>query len=548
MGSYMTGSADRDELPTARLSPRPRLTMRGLIVAFLIIAAVVVVAVLATRSGSPAASAPASRPAAPLTTPAQAPESGQADVTIGAHESVTAIPHSFLGFSTEYWTLPVDEHHISLYKRILSMIHVQGDGRFVLRIGGDSSDHAVWDPAARRLPPWAYAVTPALVRRTARIVRQLGLRVIIDLNTFTSTPRLGAQWARAAEAGFPKGSIIGFEIGNEPDLYSHAEWVSELKGSGFDLAKLPLTITPASYVRDYRAFARALISVVPRVPLLAPALANPVRDLNWIVTLLRSPHPGLRVVSVHRYPYSACSSPGKPNWPTIPRLLSEQATAGMAHTVRQAVALGRRAGLPVRLTEINSVTCGGVRGVSNSFATALWAPDALFELVRSGVIGADLHLRVYSVNAPFYYDTHGIRPRPLLYGLILFKRMLGPDSRLVPVQLRTPRSLHLKVWAVREGADTLNVLVINKGARSTTVNLHLPPAGPGSVQRLLAPSAYSKSGVTLDGQSLSDQVIWHGRAQTQTVTPSRGRYALEVRDQSAALLTVHVAPGTLTGP
>jgi hypothetical protein len=139
----MTGSADRDELPTAQLSRRPRLTMRGLMVGFLIIAAVVA-RVLATRSGSPAASAPASRPAAPLTTRAQAPESGQADVTIGAHESVTAIPHSFLGFSTEYWTLPVDEHHISLYKRILSMIHVQGDGRFVLRIGGDSSDHAVW--------------------------------------------------------------------------------------------------------------------------------------------------------------------------------------------------------------------------------------------------------------------------------------------------------------------------------------------------------------------------------------------------------------------
>jgi hypothetical protein len=135
----------------------------------------------------------------------------------------------------------------------------------------------------------------------------------------------------------------------------------------------------------------------------------------------------------------------------------------------------------------------------------------------------------------------------LLYGLVLFKRMLGPDSRLVPVHLRTPRSLHLKVWAVREGTDALNVLVINKGAKSTTVHLHLPAAGPGSVQRLPAPSAYSKSGVTLDGQSLSDQVIWHGRPQTQTVTPSRGRYALAARDQSAALPTVHVAPGTLTG-
>jgi hypothetical protein len=33
---------------------------------------------------------------------------------------------------------------------------------------------------------------------------------------------------------------------------------------------------------------------------------------------------------------------------------------------------------------INSVTCGGVRGVSNTLVTALWAPDALFELRRRG--------------------------------------------------------------------------------------------------------------------------------------------------------------------
>jgi hypothetical protein len=533
----MTDSADRRPLPLL-----PSRTTAVLLAAALSIVAAVVLMVGRGASDSVPAALPAASPPAGIGAGARV-----AEARIDAHERVTAIPHSFLGFSTEYWTLPVDEHHLTIYKRILSMVHVVGDGRFVLRIGGDSSDHAVWDPAGRRLPPWAYAVTPQLVARTARIVSQLGLRVIVDLNTFTSTPRLGATWARAAEAGFPKGSIIGFEIGNEPDLYSHAEWVSQLKHTGFDLARLPLQITPTSYVRDYNRFARALLAVVPRVPLLAPALANPVRDLNWLKTLVAGPRPGLRVISVHRYPYSACSRPGKPNWPTVPKLLSEHATAGMAHTVTQAVALGRRAGLPVRLTEINSVTCGGVRGVSNSFATALWAPDALFELVRSGVIGADLHVRVYSVNAPFYYDAHGIQPRPLLYGLVLFKRMLGPDSRLVPVQLRTPGGQHLKVWAVREGADTLNVLVINKGATASTVALHLPASGAGTVERLQAPSASATSGATLDGQSLDDQATWHGTPPDETVTPSSGVYALPVGAQSAAMLTVHVAPGTLAG-
>jgi hypothetical protein len=38
--------------------------------------------------------------------------------------------------------------------------------------------------------------------------------------------------------------------------------------------------------------------------------------------------------------------------------------------------LAHRAGFPFRLTEQNSVTCGGLAGVSNTFATALWAPAA----------------------------------------------------------------------------------------------------------------------------------------------------------------------------
>src|SRR5436309_2005757 len=74
------------------------------------------------------------------------PGSGRAEVAIAAHAPVTVIPRSFLGFSTEYWTLPVDERHIELYKRVLDLLHVPGNGPFILRIGGDSSDHAFWDP------------------------------------------------------------------------------------------------------------------------------------------------------------------------------------------------------------------------------------------------------------------------------------------------------------------------------------------------------------------------------------------------------------------
>jgi hypothetical protein len=76
----------------------------------------------------------------------------QARLAIAGNASLSAIPRSFFGLSTEYSTLPVDEFHRRLYARAISYLHVAGDGPFVLRIGGDSSDHALFDPSIHRLP------------------------------------------------------------------------------------------------------------------------------------------------------------------------------------------------------------------------------------------------------------------------------------------------------------------------------------------------------------------------------------------------------------
>jgi hypothetical protein len=185
----------------------------------------------------------------------------------------------------------------------------------------------------------------------------------------------------------------------------------------------------------------------------------------------------------------------------------------------------------------------------------------LFELMRAGVEGVNLHARVTSINRPFSFDRQGLQTRPLLYGLILFRSMLGPHARLVPVQLRRGRSLrHLKVWAVRESSsrtggalasggytvNPLKVLVINKGGGSGLINLHLPTRYPASVTRLLAPSASSTSGVTLSGLWLDHQAQLTGKYTVQTLRPTRnGSYVLWVRGESAALLTVRVAASTL---
>lgn len=500
----------------------------------------------------------------------------QADVSVPGSGPMKDIPNLFLGLSTEYSTLPLVEQHPVLWERVLFNLAQGGSvPAQTLRVGGDSAEHVIYGREAPQFAPWeVFSPTAKLVDDSAKVISASKLQVIIDINTITARPREVATWMKLLLSSLYNvlgGRIAAFEIGNEPDIYSCTQWAGGLlmaSDQSSDTkqqcpANLPKRITATSFAKDFRAYARALYSVAPAVPVMAPALAMASDHLGWIKTLLRYRTKNLKVISAHVYPYSACARPGQANYPTIQKVLSDNATAGMAETIAPAVALAHKAGLSVRLTEINSVTCGGTLGVSNTFATALWAPDALFELMNAGVEGVNLHARVSSINRPFSFTRQGLETRPLLYGLILFKRMLGGGARLVPVHVRTGRSLNLKVWAVRADdsldvgpgntsvggsliRNPLNVLLINKGPGSARITLHLPTRNRGFVERLLAPSASSTSGVTLEGQYLNHQANWQGKPKLEIIRPTRdGSYVLTVRGESAALVTVPVAPNTL---
>jgi hypothetical protein len=459
----------------------------------------------------------------------------RAQVTIATGSRPTRVPDSFLGLSTEYWAVPGWESQGSVLDRVLSLLHVPGDGPLVLRIGGDSANEALWESEVGQFPDWVVELTPAWLTQTSALVEHAHVRLILDLNVVTASPTISAGWASAAEAALPRGSIAGFEIGNEPDLYSRKVWIGIVAQTIAASQLLPYSLSPSDYAGDFDAYARAVAAVAPGIPLLGPAVAYPAHNIGWISTLLARAHPGLREVTAHQYPYSACTWPGSSRYPTIARLLGYSATAGMARALEPAVRIAARAGLPFRLTELNSVTCGGRKGVSDTFATALWAPDALFELLSAGVDAVNVHVRPGTSNAAFSLSSRGLSANPLLYGLILFARTVGHDSELVPLRVVAGHGLRLTAWAVRLRSGALHVLVINKGSRAATVTLRLAHLGQGSVYRLRAPSVSSRWGVTLGGRHLSVAGRWVGPSSSEAITPSAQGYAVAVPPFSAAL-------------
>lgn len=535
---------------------RRRVVLLGCIAAGLVVLAVALVplavAEIGESAGPPAEpshhlatltgmSAPGTVRAHPHSAPA--PALPQATVSIAQGAGLEPVPSSFLGISTEYWGLPLFERDTPAFERVLALLHVAGDGPLILRIGGDSADHSFYSKRWRPMPGWAFELTPAYLARLKALVLRDRVKLIVDLNLVTDTPLTAALWARAAETSLPHGSIIGFEIGNEPDLYSRRFWVDTIARSPFATESLPLELTPATYVQDFAAYARVLGEGSPDIPLVGPAIAHPRVSLPFISALIGSERSELGMVTGHLYPYSACiKNPKSPSYPTVARLLSRQAASAYHTDIAAAVATAHAAGLPFRLTEFNSVTCGGKAGVSNTFATALWAPDALFTAMRTGASGANLHVRASAVNGAFAINRSGLITRPLLYGLLMFTRTLGPDAQLVKLHTSAPHSLNLSAWGVQVRGRILHVLLIDKSGRSVRVDVRVPAIATASVQRLLAASPYSRWGVTLDGQQLNYAGEWTGTARDETVAPGpRGGYEVTVPRHSAALMIVPLA-------
>jgi hypothetical protein len=449
----------------------------------------------------------------------------------------------------EYPELPTFEDHSVLFDRFINLVTPPDGSRMMLRVGGGSADSTYWKTSTANAPPEVTSIGDTWMARLASLTRRHRLRVMLDLNLAVHSTAMATGLVRAALKALPKGSLAAMAIGNEPELYHDVPGLArERIATTFRSTPTnwELGYSPAGYARDYRAYARALVAVAPEVPL---AGADDIgRTTAWLRGTLMLGRLSPRIVTTHRYPLSQCASASSRVFPTVPRLLAESATVGMARSVMPWLKEAGSRQLGLRVTELNSTTCSGRYGVSNTFASALWAPDALFELIQAGVPGVNLHVRPARPNSAFIFDGNSVVARPELYGLAMFSSMLGRGARLVAVQSPQLSADHLKVWPVRSSSG-LKVLLINKGSLDVSVRLNAPVVATtvAKVTRLTAPGTASTSGVTLAGQTIGPDMQWRGRRLSGSVIRSPGgAYRVFVPGYSAALVSFPVPASSRT--
>lgn len=474
------------------------------------------------------------------------------EATVSVRARGIAVPKDFVGFSFEYGGLarwagdgsrPVDP----LLVRLIALVSPAP----VIRVGGNSSDESRWAVrGAGRSPAFRHLIGPDWMRHTAALVRALHARLVLGLNLAADRPALAVEMARAAVQRLPRGSLAAFELGNEPDLYGIVPWYQTIGRSvnvppAFNRYARRRRYRFLAFLRDYGRFARALRGAGLTVPLAGPSWGTP-RWQSALPRFVRDQRAALGLVTVHRYPLRTCHvTASSPEAATVANLLGEQASAGLAARLGPAIAAARRAGMGLRVDELNSVSCGGRHRVGDSFATALWATDTLFELLRAGVAGVNFHARPHTYYSPFYIGRRNGRwvatVKPEYYGLLLFARATAGGARLLPVAADgDPR---IKVWALRGADGDLRVVVLNKQRRDPAhVVLTLPGRrAAAGVELLLAPAANALERVTLAGQSFrraTTRIAFSGTLTRLRALPYRGAYRITLPAASGGLVEV----------
>ena len=431
-----------------------------------------------------------------------------------------AVPAQSAGLSVE-WDA-VTAYRTPAFPRLLRRLARESGSPVHLRIGGNSSDQSWWNPDGEPRPRTVlFDITPRTLDDLAWIVQRSGARVTLGVNLALNDPARAVAFARAAQRRLPRGSLAALEIGNEPDLYA-----SERE---FDVGRLRLrrlrkrdTYGPAEYERELRGYVDALSSGLdPAPPLIVGGFADGelIPALSRLVGREAGRVGGL---STHLYALRRCEDPTPPA-ELIERLGDPETTRAMVDRAGPMLELGRRHGLPVRITELNSAVCGGVPGVSDTFAATLWLADALFELTRAGAAGSDVH----GFPGAFYtpVDVRGRRavPRPPYSGMLLYHRAAPRGSRLLPVQLDdAPESV--RAWATLDRRGRARVLLTSTEELGDPVRVVVPASAGrcAAVERLRAR--------TLESDAVAE-LVDAGRA-----CPRDGAYSVRVDGPGAVVL------------
>jgi hypothetical protein len=431
-------------------------------------------------------------------------------VTLDPRVATLSVPPDFEGFGIEAGNVCA---MVRLFQSDPAFVHLFTNlGPGTIRVGGNSLEGVQWSPDGVASCSTAHSVfTRTLLDQYFAFARAVSWRVTWGLPLRTFDPTTYAdEGAYALASG--SSAILSLEFGNEPDNYG---------------------VSFGTFLGDWQAYDAALRPMVSALPLSGPGTAGAM----WLPSYLDAEAGNTLFVTAHFY--ITCAS----SHPTIVNLLSPHSIAVEVAAFDRIAATADAHGLPYAVNEANNYCLGGMPGVSDVFASALWGVDFLFTALEQGAARVNLegvpndvrgnwppHLNYYS---PINSDGS---VAPLYYAMLLF-HAAAAGGKVIPVRLTTGGA-NVSAHGVLGGDGRLRVILINKElARPATVTISTTiPYHTANALWLQAPSLGAKMGVTLGASQVAADGGW-SPLQTPPVAISGTESTIRMRAGSAVVVT-----------
>ena len=440
------------------------------------------------------------------------------------NDEAPAIPADFTGLSYESRQLGDPDFFSADNKQLITLVSLLGK-RGVLRIGGNTSEYCffdrnakpakqpiVADPDKGRTAPPNTTITRAAIRNLRAFLDATNWTLVYGLNLGKGTPDSAAD-----EAAFVHDTIgprlTAFQIGNEPDLFPQ----NGLRPKDWSVEQ---------FLTQWKAFHDAIRKHVPNAVFWGPADSW---KIDWTTAFAERFHSDVAILAHHYYAEGPPTDPAM----TIDRLLHPNAS--FERVLDQLQYLRRDLRLPYRIAETNSCYSGGKQGVSDTFASALWGADLMFELAARSAAGINLHGGGNGWYTPIAGTlASGFSARPIYYGMLLFAAAGAGTIRNI-----SNGDALSSAYLVTNGDSTRRIFINKHASERWTSRLEPGTATHAEVLLLTAPSLESTSGVTLGGAAVTladGRAVWN--AQPQILSLKKGGFNIDVPPASALMVTV----------
>ncbi|PBK94950.1 glycoside hydrolase family 79 protein [Armillaria gallica] len=454
--------------------------------------------------------------------------------------SIAHSTDSFYGFSIEMSLLTEVLGRNSAYMQpiflnLMALIARRG-GRVRIRAGGNTQEFATYEEEL--LDANGYCITkqsadsenptetPAVIYNMDMFYLFSNISSLVDVAWFLGIPFNDTSNWRLAIAEYGESilgdNLLGLQAANEPDLYvDHGR-----RDEGYDATSY------FGEVQELISVINADVDIPIKNNLVIPSVSGQwAPELVWDTGILDACINSLSALAVEHYPNNNCyATYGTGSFvdpqTIFPDYLNHTSGVSLVQQYLNSTSIAQTYNRPFYMLEMNTASCGGFPGISDSFGAALWALDYGLQMAYGNFSGAMLHVGGQNV----YYNPFTVPPTnestyhqwtigSIFYSALVIAEAFGTTGTSQIMDLGgNDGSIYTPQYSIYENGNLAKIALFNyitdeSGASDYNATITIDGGTVPAqvyVKYLLSDSVSTKNNITWAGQTLGTKYTVDG--------------------------------------